>query len=223
MESGYLENRDENGFIRLTRTNKKDEDEPKKEKKSKQAKKVKFKKGSWKHRLYKLLEKWKSSPFVIKGHFVKLKNLLVVLGKDGKSIEFTEKLKNKNLDGDVNRYVLINCYNGIYTRISSKAYKKLCLIDKISISFRLEGSYDETESYDVYQNEFVIDNINDLLSFVNFHRCGIEGVYEMMCSCCTFTLYDYHFKVVVLMRDGTVKTYKSDLNDFMKEFDLIQF
>lgn len=188
-------------------------------------KEPKFKKGSWKDRLFKKLKKWRSSPFVEKFHFIKAANLLIQPSgdrnsKSGKFVRFTQKVK---IGKGSNEYLLINTYDEIYTRISSKAYRELCKIDRISLSFTLQGEDDDGEVFDVYDKELIIDNINDLMSFINFHRQGITGVYEIMMASSGFFYYNYRFKVVVRKTDGTVDTYKSDINDFMKEYDLRPF
>lgn len=226
--------RDENGFLRLIKKSKISSSQEtipvpekitpveKKPVKESKPKKVKFKKGSWKYFLLKKLRHWRSSKFVKKFHFQKVWNLFILPNgkKNGKYLQFNEKVKNIQ---DPNSYLLINSYDGIYTRVSSKAYHQLCRIDKISLSFTLRGEYDDGEIFDVYQDDRIIDNVNDLMSFINQHRQGITGVYDMMSYCGGFVIYDFKFRIVVQMKDGEVKTYKSDMNDFMKEFGLDPF
>lgn len=209
----------------------KSEEKSKKDKKSKEKeiKAPEFKKGSWKHWLWKKLKKWKSSRFVKDFHFVKFDNL-AIYSKDGKpkviisSTRFDlKKLKELQKKYD-DLYVLVNATEHMYMRISLKAYLRLMEIDKIAISFKLRASYDgEVEVMDVYQTDTVIDNINELANFINFHRKGVEGVYEIQAQCCAYTDYDFKFKILVYKRDGSVETYKSDMNDFMKAYDLYQF
>lgn len=219
-----------NEFFTLIPRAKVDGDNQKsKKKKDSQSEKPKFKKGSWKHYLWKKIKKWKSSKFVEDFHFVKFDNLAVYT-KDGKpkivmsSSRFDlKKLKDlQKKHGDL--YVFVNATERMYMKISLKSYLKLMEIDKIAINFRLEACFDgEVEIDELYESDTIIDNINELANYINYHRKGIEGVYEIQARCCAYT--DYHFKcrILVYKRDGSVETYKSDMNDFMKAYDLYQF
>lgn len=214
--------REQDGFFHLHRTD--SENHREKSSEEKKIKKVSFKKGSWKDRLYKMIKKHQSTNHVKKFHFTKLFNFFIQ--ENGSKIscsKFRKKYDFDKNDVDPNKYLLINTFNGIYTRISSKSYRRLCLIDTISISFRLRGTYDDIEVFDIYEKSYVIDNLNDLMRFINQHRCGIDGVYELVSQCSGFTYYDYDIKMVVKKKDGTVETYHSDMNDFMEKYGLLPF
>lgn len=200
--------------------------EPIKEKKPK--KKDKFKKGSWKYFLWKRLRKWVSSRFVEEFHFVKLTNYLTYGSRVGgyKTEEFCTKLKKskiKKAKQAEESMVLVNSYSREFNQISLKSYLKLMEIDKIAIEYELIGDLDGVERCTVYDTTITIDNINDLMEFIKNHRAGINGVYDIQCYCCAYTTYEFKFKMLVHMRDGSFKTYKSDMNDFMKDFDLYCF
>ena len=197
-----------------------------KEKKSK-SKEPKFKKGSWKAVLYKKLKKWKSSKYVEDFHFVKAENLIVYSGNGDslKAESFHKLMKKSRLKRlrEKHGYVLLYAYDDTYTKLSIDSYLKLMDVDKIVVEFHLSASFDGQDECDVYENTTVIDNINDLMSFINQHRAGINGVYEIQANCCCFTDYTFKMKIVVRFNDGSVKTYKSDMNDFMKDFGIRRF
>ena len=48
----------------------------------------------------------------------------------------------------------------------------------------------------------------------------VDGIYEMQALCCGYSRCDFRFKIMVYNKDGTVKTYKSDMNDFLEDYDL---
>lgn len=200
----------------------------KSDKREKKAKEPKFKKGSWKHVLWKKLTKWKSSRFVEDFHFVKMENLMLYHEHSGiykaesfKQLMKKSKLKKLKERGDV--YVLINTYDDTYTKIPLESYLKLLKVDRIIVEYHLSGSFDGLEECDIYENTVILDNINDLLSYTNQHRAGINGVYDIQSYCCAYVDYRFKFRLVIRFVDGSVKTYKSDMNDFMKDFGLRPF
>lgn len=207
-------------------------DEPKPEVKKEREKKVKppkFKKGGWKHWLYKKLKGWKSCKYVEQFHFTKRSNILIACESDPEVMFFNHKVgkgtikKLQKLAGKENVFVLIDAYDQVYVKFPVKSYLKLMEIDKMIISFRLRANNDDIEIVDVYEDEVVITNINDLAAYINHFRQGIEGVYEIQANCCCFTYYEFKVKIVVMKTDGSVETYKGDMNDFMKEYGLHQF
>lgn len=225
----------ENGFYRLTPTcdiNRLADDmftratEPAKNSKKKSTKAPKFKRSSWKYSLWKKLTKWRSSKFSEDFHFVKQTNYLVYKTKgDQYQLEpFNSKIKKSRLEKLSQResWVFVNSYDKDLMKVPLKSYMKLIQIDKISIEYHLLGTQDDDEIIDIYDNTIVIDNINDLAEFIKAHRAGINGVYDIQSYCCSYMHYDFKFRMVVAMRDGSCKTYKNE-NDFMKEFGLFQF
>ena len=227
---------DENGFTHLTRkkgfelpgTNTPKTTKSKKEKHStSKDTKVQFKKGSWKHRFLKRLSTWASSRYSIKFHFVKLDNYVVYNDK-GRTIcvPVRERIKKsliKKLRGDHEAFIMINTYDQIFTKLSVKAYMKLMRIGKIMIGRHLTGSYDGVEQYNIYEDTVVIDNINDLMRYINHHRQLIDGICDVEAYCCGYSTHGYDLKIMVQYTDGEVKTYRSDMNDFMKDHGLYQF
>ena len=225
MNSDFI---DKDGFLVLIpkkTKNDKSESKPKKEKPEK-AHKNPFKKGSWKSYMYKRLKKWKPSKLSPDFHFVKSEN--IILMTDGETPKVSlfnhrltkgklEKLKQKHQDCAV----LINCGVNTYLKISLKSYLKLIEIDKIYISVSITALDDGfNERFDFYNTEQVITNINDLMSFVNYHRQCIEGIYEIQANVCSFTDVNFKFKIVVLKRNGKAEVYKGDMNDFMAAYDI---
>lgn len=224
-----LQLRDADGFIHLQHKVHDQDRAPKKEKpKAKKVKSPKFKKGTWRHWLYKKLRDWKSSKFAADFHFEKRENILIACKKDPEVVFFNRKLDKgtlkelKKLVGN-DAFVLVDSYDKTFMQIPIESYLKLMTIEKMIISFRLRANNDDVEIVDVYEREDVIDNINDLAHFINYHRQGIEGVYEIQSNCCCFTTYDFIFKIVVMKVNGEVETYKGDMNDFMKAYGLHQF
>lgn len=217
--------RDEEGFVVLKR-----KDQKPAEKKQKRAhKKHPFRRGSWKDFLYTKIRKWKSSKYVDDFHFVKLENIVVYRKSKPKAILTRKKLTKSQLEKLQDKYddcyILINSYDNVFVRLTLKSYMKLIEIDKIAISYKMEGIEDgyEDEKYPVYDLEQVIDNINDLMSWINYYRQLIAGVCEVQASCCNFTIFEFKVKTVVQMRDGTLKTYKGDFNEVMQDFDIRPF
>lgn len=202
---------------------------PEKEPKKKKKKSPKFKKGSWKQWLFKKVKDWKSSRYVQDFHFTKLENVIIADGKNPKVLIFKKRLDKDSLKeikrkvGD-DAFILVNATDRMYMRISLSSYKKLMDIDKVGISFRLRAYYDgEEDVMDICQYERVIDNINDLCKYINYHRQGVEGIYEVQAQCCGYTDFAFQYKILVYKTDGNVETYKGDMNDFMKAYDLYQF
>ena len=209
----------------FTREPEKSSNQPKEKTKSKKQD-PKFKKGSWKHILWKKLKKWKSSRFVEEFHFVKQTNYLVYQtnGDQYRVEPFSTKIKRSKLDKLKKRdaWVMISSYDREFMKTSLRSYLRLMQIDRIALEYHLIGILDDEEPCDIYDETQVIDNVNDLVNFIKQHRAGINGVYDIQSYCCGYTYYEFKFRMVVRMRDGSVKTYKSE-NDFMKEYDLLQF
>lgn len=216
----------DDGFFTLIPKKKKEPD--KKPKKEKKVKAPKFKKGGWKHWFYKKLKNWKSSKFITDFHFEKRENILIACGNDPEVTFFNLRINKSTLKeiqslSKKDAFVLVDAYDQTYLKFSIESYLKLMKIDKMIISFRLRANNDGVEIVDVFEREDVIDNINDLAAYINHHRQGIEGVYEIQSNCCCYTDYDFIVKIVVMKHDGSVETYKGDMNDFMKAYGIYQF
>lgn len=190
-------------------------------------KKVKFKKGSWKHSMLKLLRKWKPSRFITEFHQSKLENLVIYGDGKLRADRFTgpfdasalKSIRKKNPTS----FILINTGTDAYIKIPIKSYIRLANVDKIGINFTLTCGYDEEDDedrYDIEHDERVIDSINELLLYVEHIRHMVDGIYEMQALYCGYSRCDFRFKIMVYNKDGTVKTYKSDMNDFLEDYDL---
>lgn len=190
-------------------------------------KKVKFKKGTWKHSMLKLLRKWKPSRFITEFHQTKLENLVIYGDGKLRADRFTgpfdasalKSIRKKNPTS----FVLINTGTDAYIKIPIKSYIRLMNVDKIGINFTISCGYDEEDDedrYDIIHDERVIDSINELLLYVEHIRHMVDGIYELQALCCGYNRYNFQFKIMVYNRNGAVETYKSDMNDFLEDYDL---
>lgn len=188
-----------------------------------------FKKGSWKSQFWKNLRKYTIGRWISHFHNVNFQNYTIYRKEEDGDYEVTAHHNGlpKSFVQDLKHYdrayIMIAVGDQMYSRISAKAYKKLMKVEKIAIHFILEALFDgEDEKVTLVEDYNTIDNINDLLSYLNYRRQGVYGVYELQARCCGYTDYFYNFKVLVSFRDGTCKTYKGDMNEFLKDFDLYQ-
>lgn len=233
--------RDQDGFVILKRKAS-EMLKPSKEKRAKKKKekekrtidtkqKNPFKKGSWKHFFWKNAKKFSSNRCVKFFHNINFQNFIVWRDKEDSSWEiavqnghlgngFISELKNADKAN-----ILISVGDQMYAKISPEAYKKLSKVDKIIIQYELKSWADgkEDEPVTILEDYNTIDNINELMSFVNYYRQCIYGVFDVQAKCCWYDIYLYEFKILVTFRNGDCKTYKGDMNDFMKDFDLYRF
>lgn len=218
-------NYDKDGFIQLIRkseTSMKEDESPKNAKKSS---KRPFKKGSWKMWLFKKLKKWRSPKSVVGFHHIKTPSVYITkrndkvkcfISEQKPSEEQLKKLQKHKSDS----FVLINCGEGIYTRISMKCYLKLLEVDRIAVAITLVCTDDSgDEEFDAYNDEQVFDSINSFLSWVNYYRQLCYGVCETQSHMCGFMYTRYKAKTVIRYTDGSVKAFKGDFNEVLKEFD----
>lgn len=209
---------DKDGYIVLTRKNK--TEKVKKEKKHWPS----FKKSSWKYWLFQRLKHHHFS-----SQFKNPENLLIHDGEaddevQDKHIEDDIKRYKKMLKKDPDAYIMVNAGNKVFMKVSLKSYIKLLEIKDMVIDFSLLTSWDGLEDEEVYHQEYLIDSVNELCRFINFHRMGIEGVYDLQSNyCLAFNETTYKMKILVRKIDKTVETYKSDMNDFMKKYGLYLF
>ena len=199
------------------------------DKESHKKKLPKYKKSSWKHALLKRMKKWREDSNVEDFHFTKLENIIICFGKKKSTvttsysrfgIHMLKSIYKKHRD---DAYILINATDQMYMKMDIMSYLKLMTIVKIGIDFTLEGSYDGLEKVDILHSDIIIDNINELCRFINYHRQAIEGVHQLQCECCGFMEYDYRFRMMVWKTDNTVEVYKGDMNDFMTKYGLFPF
>jgi len=219
---------DSDGFYKLIRKN---PDSPKVEK-PKEPKKVKwpkYEKGSWKATTLKFLRKAFVPKTSVDFHFTKTDNLVVALGskKKPKVIKFNNRLDLVKLKAMSKEYdearVLISAGNGEYLSMSVKSYIKLCDIDRMHLTFKLDAYYDDESTCNVYEAQHTFMNINELAWFIIHHRHCIEGVYDVQAECYGFADYSFRFKIMVIHNNHEVETFKGDMNDFMKKYNLKLF
>ena len=201
----------------------------KKDEKEKKAAKPKFKKGSWKHWLYKKAKNWKSPRQIEDFHFTKLDNLVVYRLDKPKAIISSKRFDLKKLRELQKKhddlYVLVNATDRMFMKMSLKAYLKLMNVDKIVFNVKLQALYDgadEDELDDIFEIDKMVDSINELAYFINYHRRGADGIYEIQAMVCSYTLFYYTFRILVYKRDGSADTYKS-MESFLKDYNLYQF
>lgn len=215
---------DQDGFLILIKKTK-PEAQPAKPKKEKKLKKNPFKKGTWKHALMKTLLKWKSSKNISDFHFTKLDNLLISTDNSKKYKAFSTRMSKEKLDKFSSKHdkamILINAGLGVYIKLSLKCYLALMEINRIRISIFLKGQEDgaeEDEWFDIYEDNTTIDNINQLMDFINYYRQLVNGVATVQAHCCWYTYVKYNVKTVVLKQDGSAEAYKGDFNEFLEKY-----
>lgn len=216
---------DDEGFQLLVR--KEPDSTKKKEKKIKRLRDLKnpFKKGSWKFEFFKKLKRYRDSKFVEDFHFVKMENLLIYRKDDPKALisktRFSQKELEKIADKYDDSYVLINAGENIFIKLSLKAYLKLIKINKMVISYRIQVMEDgEDEFVDYYEAEEIIDNINELMAFLNYYRQLAHGVAEVQARVCCYTWVNFKVKTLIVKQDGSTQTYKGDLNEVLRDYNI---
>lgn len=217
---------DKDGFVQLVPRFTKDDKKTEKAKpETIKSNKNPFKKGSWKAWLFKKAKKWKSSKLVSDFHFTKLENIVVYENDKPKVILSKTKIgkdKLKKLADKPNCYILINARDNVFVKLSIKSYLKLMKVNKMAITITVYGKDDgrEDDPYIVYDDEMVLDNINDLMNWVNYLRQLINGVMSMQAQCCGYVWYDFKVKTVIIKTDGEPETYKGDFNEVMKAYNI---
>lgn len=212
------------GFITLVKKQSTEQTKLSK-RKNKDMTKPKFKKGSWKHWLYKRLKKLQPSKVVSKFHDTKLKNIVVYrndkprasISSEKMTKELLTKLETKFPDA----YILINSGDNMFTKINLSAYKKLMDIEKIVMHFELTVIDDgEDEPQQLYEKDVTIDSINRLCNVVNTERVCIDSVYDIQARCTWYSVYEFDYRIMVQKRDGSIEYYKDSINKFLKAYDL---
>ena len=205
--------------------------ETKEIKKPKKKKAPKFKKGSWKQWLYKRLSKHKIGKHICDFFDTRLWNFV----HDKKGIPEVINFNCFNEEFNINDitymkkkhkdvYVYINAGNMMYMKMPISSFYKLLQIKSIIIDFTLISSWDGCTDDEIYHREHIIESVNDLCHFINFHRMGIEGIYDLQMDYCqAYNELKFNFKILVQKKNGDVESYKGDMNDFMKEYGLYQF
>lgn len=220
---------DEDGFQVLIRKSPADkakaEKKALKEKEKKERKLFKnpFKKGSWKFDFFKRAKNYRTSANVQDFHFTKCDNLVVYRRDDPKTIISKSRFNLKELEKIADKYsdsfVLVNAYLNTFLKISVKSYLKLMKVKKIVIEYVVQVQEDGYEEYgfeDFYEATQVIDNINELMSFINYYRNLIHGVGEVQARVCNYTWVNFKVKTLIIKQDGDTKTFKGDFNEVME-------
>ena len=184
----------------------------------------KFKKGSWKHWLYKKLKKMYIPKSVEKFHDTKLENYVIYSDTKPRLMISSSKLTKSTIEKlekkYKNPYLLINSGEDMFTKVSLDSYKKLLGIDKIIIQFEFSVTDDGEDPYTVDEQLIQIDSINKLFYYLNGESFRIGGLYELQAKISFYSMYDIKHKIMVHRKDGTVETYKNDINKFIKAYGL---
>ena len=184
--------------------------EPKK--KSKKEKKVKFKKGSWKNKLYKLIKNLRKPKNVDKFHDKTRLNYILHRSKYDTSNELVNTKKND--------MILIDTGNNIYMRLTSTSYAKLGKVRRIAFEYKLRSMEDFDDKYfDVYSESIVCHDISSMCSMLVYFRQAIDGIAELQALTCSFTRFQFKIKVLVYKNNETVETY-SNINKFIETYGI---
>lgn len=219
--------RDKDGFIQLIPKEKTKEEKTEDVKKSDVNP---FKKGSYKHRMFKSLQKHRVSKWVYGFHHEKAEN--VVLGvdkKDKPKVIITSKpVGKKDLESDGIQQtnglaVLINTGHGTYQKIPYDVYKKLKKIEKMSITLRLiaiEDGDDEEDGYEAYAHEYYIDSIGELFRFYLYLRSMVDYIDELSCTLLWYTRVRFKVDTMIQKANGKAEYFKGDFNEFLEKYGI---
>ena len=202
-----MDNRDSDGFLHLQW--KKDVETKKKPKKEK---KIKFKKGSWKERLYKLIKNLRKPKNVDKFHDKTRLNYILHRSKYDATNEPYNTKKND--------MVLIDIGNNIYMRLTSSSYTKLGKVRRIAFEYKLRSMEDFDDKYfDVYSESIVCHDISSVCSMLVYFRQAIDGIAELQALTCSFTRFQFKIKILVYKDNDNVETY-NNINKFIEAYDI---
>lgn len=221
--------RDSEGFYTLIKRTPEDkkrvEKEDKRKAKLKNQKGNPYKKGGWKHELFKRLKKRKIDSRKIQDfHFLKAENYLI--SPNGEKLKpFNTRMSRSKLEKFSEKHkdavILIQTgHGGIYTKIPVNTYLRLATIEKMSIRYSMEASYDgDEDSYTVCDIVDDISSIGELMHFINYYRQLVDGVMEIQAACCSYSVFDYKVKTMVIFEDDSSMAFKGDFNEVLKYFE----
>ena len=221
--------RDSDGFYTLIKRTPEDrkrvEKEDRQKEKDKRQKGNPYKKGGWKHELFKRLKKRKiDNRRIQEFHFLKSENYLI--SANGEKLKpFNTRMTHSKLEKFSEKHkdamILIQSgVGGIYTKIPVNTYLRLATIEKMSIKYRMDASYDGDEDmYTVYDLVEDISTIGELMHFINYYRQLIDGVMEIQAACCCYTMFECKVKTMVMFEDGSSMAFKGDLNEVLRYFE----
>lgn len=199
-----MNNRDADGFIHLQW--KKNKENKKKEKK------IKFKKGSWKDRLYKAIINLRKPKNIDKFHDKTRLNYILHKSK--------YDIFNKSINTNKNDIVLIDIGNNIYMRLSNTSYTKLRKVRRIAFEYKLKSMEDFDDKYfTVYSENIVCHDINSVCNMIVYFREAVDGIAELQALTCSFTRFQFKIKVLVYKDNENVETY-NDINKFIEAYDI---
>lgn len=220
--------RDDDGFIRLQFKNPRVITPSKTvEKVSRKKKSDKpFKKGSWKRKLYDYVTEHKFVYSAIKlFHLTKHENIIFMKSeKDTKASTFSTRLSEKKLAKLTKKYpdgfVLINNMNHQYTRLPFESYKKLAKVQSIGIEYTVLVMEDGDDEYQkMYDARNHIVSINELCREIQYYRNLVDGIIDIQCYACWYSVFKVDFKILVLDQNGDTHTYK-DINKFLEDYKI---
>lgn len=218
--------RDEDGFIRLQFKNPRVITPSKAVEKVSQKKKSgkPFKKGSWKRKLYDYVTEHKFVHSAIKlFHLTKHENIIFMKSeKDMKVGTFFTRISDKKLAKLAKKYpdgfVLINNMNRQYTRLPFESYKKLAKVQSIGIEYTVLVMEDGDDGYQkMYDARNHIVSINELCREIQYYRNLVDGIIDIQCYACWYSVFKVDFKILVLDQNGDTHTYK-DINKFLDDY-----
>ena len=219
--------RDEEGFIQLI---------PKVENKTEKVKPVKksdgnpFKKGSYKYRLFKSLQKHRTPKWVFGFHHEKAENIILGMDKKDKPkvIVTSKPVGKKDLEKDGIQQsnglsVLINTGYGTYQKIPYSVYRKLKKIEKMSITLRviaIEDGDDEECGCAVYAHEYYIDSIGEMFRFYLYLRSMVDYIDELSCGLLWYTRVKFKVNTMIQKANGKAEYFKGDFNEFLEKYGI---
>ena len=206
-----MDNKDADGFLHLQWINK-TEVKTIKPKKEKKVKKIKFKKGSWKDRLYKMIVKLRKPKNVDKFHDKTMQNIILHKTKYEKS--------NVSVNTKKNNVILVNTGDNIYMSLTGSSYNKLGKVRRIAFEYKLKSMEDfENEYSDIYVDSVVCHDINSMCSNLVYFRQLIGGIAELQALTCGFTRFQFKVKILVYKDNENVECYK-DINKFIEDYEI---
>lgn len=184
-------------------------------------------KASWKYQFYNYLSKYKSR-LTEDFHFIDLDNYVIYKEDDDSSklrcFKFNRKLSKKKFEsfGDAGTTILIGCNNKLFMKIPMKMYLKFAGVDKILVSVWVESEFDgqEIPEYESDVDTYMVDSINALCMFIVHYSGLLIWVARKEDSLFGFDEFDIKSRIMVVMNDGSVKTYKNNIFGFASDFNI---
>lgn len=143
---------------------------------------------------------------------------------DMKVRTFSTRVSDKKLDKLSKKYpegfVLINNMNRQYTRLSFDSYRKLAKVQSIAIEYTVLVMEDGDDEYQkMYDARNHITSINELCREIQYYRNLVDGIIDIQCYACWYSIFKIDFKILVLDQNGDMYTYK-DINKFLDAYKI---